>query len=218
MPGLVLKNPVHHLLNHSPVSAADSTESVVACRLCGTMQRLPDPPSGSIVQCAECGERLRWHRPFARHHAAWLAAGALALLVPALAFPMVAAHYLGNYNQFTLIQLVARLCDSGHYLIAVFMTVITALAPATQTVALVALGLLGRAAPTPLRRVLQRAVQIAEPWNMSQMFLLAMLVGVAQFGGMMALDVLPGGLAYALMVALARAAALLYEPADDWER
>ncbi len=182
------------------------------------MQRLPAVPAGGAVHCVECGERLRWHRPLARPRSAWFAAGALILLGPALVFPMLSVHYVGNYNQFDLVQVVGRLYQSGDWFIGTFIAVITFVTPAAQSLALVLLGVLGRAAPVRLRMTLQRVVQIAEPWNMSQMFLLALLVGVAQFGNMMAIRILPGILAYGLAVAFSRMAAIEFEPADDWER
>lgn len=201
----------------SPASEAAAAFGVVACRLCGVLQRVAAVPPGSAIECSACGERLRWHRPFTRSRSAWLACGALILLLPAALFPMVSAHFLGNYNQFTLLQVIGRLWQSNHCLIAAFIASITLLAPALQSGALCLLGVLGPASPPRLRLGLQRLVQMAEPWNMSQMFLLALLVGVVQFGRVSAVQVEPGALAFALMVTMSRAAAIEFEPAEYWE-
>src|SRR2546425_5618337 len=41
--------------------AVDSMESIVACKICGLVQRLNDLAPRMVAECARCGSRLRKH-------------------------------------------------------------------------------------------------------------------------------------------------------------
>ncbi len=171
-----------------------------------------------MIDCANCGAQMRRYQPATRARTGLFAFGALLLFVPAMIYPMVSVQYLGNYNQFNMVGAVERLFGLHHYFLAVFIGVITMLAPMVQILGWCFLGMAGNSRRWKgASRIAHRAIEVAAPWNMHEMFLVALLVGIIKFGHAASVQTGSGTLAFALVVAFTKSAAVNFDTESDWE-
>lgn len=133
----------------------------------------------------------------------WSAAfalGAVLLLVPAYLLPIARFYRAGGSKADTILSGVAALWRGGLYGIALIVFVASLLFPLLK---LVAIGVLLPAqrgvflAPASTLSRLHHIVHAVGRWSMLDVFLMAFLCGIVQFGGLAKVQALPGLLAYA---------------------
>ncbi len=190
---------------------------VMACEVCHLVQCQGPAPPGAAYDCVRCGARLGWFKPAARSRTAWLVLGALIVYVPAMVFPIASVVFMGNYNQFNIVQAAGRLYQSQQYFIGTFFVLGVLVAPALQ---LLGWGVLGFTRPTQwiaVRRLAHRVVQYVNLWSLNEIFLVSLLVGIVKFGDVAVVHTGTGAVAFGLLVALSKAAAGTFEASALWE-
>ncbi|AOS43638.1 Inner membrane protein YebS [Lacunisphaera limnophila] len=131
--------------------------------------------------------------------------GALCLLVPAYSLPVMSFTRLGHEHADTLLTSVLKLWHGGLWGIALIVFTASLLVPVLK---LLALGVLLAAArwpglldPAHAGR-LQRLVHGIGRWSMLDVFLVAFLCGLVQFGSLARIEARPGVVAFAGAVIL----------------
>ncbi len=170
--------------------------------------------------CDRCGATLHWRKPHSLQRAwAWLLTG-LILYVPANLYPIMATELLGQRTQSTILGGVVVLYEHHAYLVAVVIFVASILIPLTKFI------IMGYLLLSIQRRSLHQQgnrhrlyhwVEFVGRWSMIDIFVVAILGALVQFGHFA--QVLPGvgAGAFAAVVVSTMFAATSLDPRLLWD-
>lgn len=188
------------------------------CPSCDALHQRTTVVGRQRAYCRRCGSPMPMARP--THLPTWfaLAIGAALAFLIANGFPIVEMHLRGEHTRATLPGALWATWDAGAAPVAVLAGLCALLFP-LLTIALqcFTLGSLvtGRR-PAALRPAL-RAVTALHPWNMVDVFLLAVLVSVAKLRGEPRL-ILDAGLAGFMLLSVLMILLSAFDTAALWER
>jgi paraquat-inducible protein A len=156
--------------------------ALIACRECDRVQREVDLPLDGIARCSRCGSTLYSSRLGGAQYTLALTAGAIVLFIIANAFPIVGLQMQGQVIETTLFETVRVLSGERARAVAALVFVTALAMPALELLALTYLLLplwLTERTPPYFAYVL-RALQLVQPWNMLDIFMLGVLVSVVK--------------------------------------
>lgn len=190
---------------------------MIACHDCDLLQRAPVLNPGETARCPRCGAALFKNQP------AWLdrtlacTLGAMATFLICNAFPIVGLKVNGDVVMTTLLGAARRMNAEGKHSIALLVLFTTFLAPLLEMIAIAWLLLPLRAGRAPAGGdAAFRLLRWVQPWGMTEVFLLALLVALAKLAAIA--SVVPGIALWsfgALMILLAAAQSAL-ETREIW--
>ncbi|MGH8022038.1 MAG: paraquat-inducible protein A, partial [Limisphaerales bacterium] len=158
-------------------------DKVVACQTCGLVQEVDRVPTGAVVKCARCNFQI-FHRRVAsrsRTMAFTLAAGIL--YFPSNLYPIVTAVYDGQATHTTIFQGIHALWPHGQYFISGLVFCTSMLTPALKILGLLFITLtLDWAQFQKTRAWIYKVIRLIDPWNMLEVFLLAICVSMVEMG------------------------------------
>ncbi len=194
--------------------------SLTACHCCGLIQRRP--PLAAVgtrarVVCRHCGTPLRHCAGVGNQPAAALAAAALILYPPAILLPMLEIERLGYQQVSNLLQGIGSMFAAGQWLIGGLVLGFSLVLPFAKLLALLVLSLQRGYGSTPLKVWIFRGVESVGRWGMLDVLLVAVLIAFVKLGDLLVIQPRPGVFAFALMVLLSLAAALLFNPHCLWQ-
>jgi len=194
-------------------------ETLVACRVCGLVQRVAPLPPHSVAECSRCGATVVSPKPDSLARTAAFALAALIFYVPANVYPILRMQFYGAYSENTIWQGCVKLFEDGQWLVALIVFGASIVIPLFKLLGLFSLVAITRYRPAhwPLQRTwLSRFIEVIGPWAMLDVFLLAILVGLVKLGQLA--TVLPGtGLfAFTAVVVLTILASLSFDPRLIW--
>jgi paraquat-inducible protein A len=195
-----------------------SAASLAACHACGLVQDAGSPEPGTAAVCPRCGEEVRRRKTDSARRTLCLALAALCFYVPANLCPLAFVFHNRETTSVTLWSSVTELFRHRQFAVGLLVFVTSILTPALKLLSLVVLG--ASAGSPRLRRTraaLYRFVELVNPWNMLEIFMLAMVVGIVKFGE--AAEILPGDGAWAfgVMVVLTILASQTFDPRLIWD-
>lgn len=198
-------------------SAIDPT--LVACRDCDLLQRLPDVPAGGSACCVRCRARLWRCRPHSLDRTLALSIAAAILFVIANSVPMLGLSVAGREAVTTVIGGVVAMWRDGRQLVALLVLFTAVIAPALEISCLLAVTLAARRPPAP-RWVgsLLRIYEIFREWSMIEIMLLGVLVALIKIAELA--TVIPGLAMFVLgaLVFLLAAMGAAFDPRSAWAR
>jgi paraquat-inducible protein A len=158
-------------------------DKIVACPTCGLVQRAGPSPPRSVLKCARCDFKIVRRVPHSRERTLAFSFAALVLYFPSNFYPIVTAEYMGQRSETTIFDGISALFTKGQYFIASLVFCTSILTPALKIVGLLFLALTvhWRAHPK-LRTWVYKAIQAVDPWNMLEVYLLSILVSMAEMG------------------------------------
>lgn len=162
---------------------ATDLSSLIACHDCDMLCQMQALSRGMSAICPQCGGRLQLQRTNSVHRSAALALSAAALFLVANFFPFIELKAGGQSTRIVLAQSVSELQAHGSPWLAAAVAVFILAAP---TVALG--GMLYVLLPLLAGKVWPGAIQVcrwvygADPWNMIEVFLIAVLVSLLKLG------------------------------------
>ncbi len=162
---------------------ASDLSSLIACHDCDMLFQARALTRGTCAVCPHCGGRLHLQRTNSVHRAAALALSAAALFLVANFFPFIELRAGGQGTRIVLAQSVTELQAHGSPWLAAAVAVFILGAP---TIALG--GILYVLLPLLAGKVWPGAIQVcrwvygADPWNMIEVFLIAVLVSLLKLG------------------------------------
>lgn len=176
-------------------------------------------PQGS-PRCPRCGAPVHPRKPrsIQRAWAFWLTA--LALYLPANGFPIMITEMLGKAKPSTIIGGVWVLIEHHAYLVAAVVFVASVMIPILK---FIAVGYLlwsvqwGRRHDPAERLRLYRWVEAVGRWSMIDVFVVAILAALIQFGGLARVYPGPGADAFAAVVVFTMLAANALDPRLIWD-
>ncbi len=194
------------------------TNTTVACETCGLVQQAGLAPEGSIAECARCHFRLFHRRPNSRARTIAFSLAALLLYFPSNYYPIVTADYHGLHTETTIFQGIKSLFAHQQYFIGSLVFFTRILSPAVKIIGLLLVSLtIGHPAWKMARTWVYRVIRVIDPWNMLEVFLLAIAVSMIEMGRVATVHPGPGVFSFAAVVALTLLATLSFDPRLLWD-
>jgi paraquat-inducible protein A len=191
---------------------------VIACNTCGLIQEVAEFEPGTVDRCAQCDFILHRHKPNSRRRTAALASAALILYVPANYYPLVSTTYWGAYNETTIYDGIRGLFQAGSYAVGILVLITSVISPLFKILGLLYLSLASswRGSPKARSRV-YKTIEIIGPWNMLEVFLLAIAVAIAELGHVATVLPGPGVFSFAALVVVMLLATHAFDERVVWE-
>ncbi len=193
-------------------------DTVVACQTCGLVQRLEPLPPRASAQCARCGFTLAKRKTHSLTRTGALALAALVLYFPANLFPIVTTEYWGAEERTTIFDGIRGLFQTGQWPIGCLVFTTSILTPIMKICGLLLLVVTIRSGKFhKLRSWVYRIIRIVDPWNMLEVYMLSILVAVAELGKIATVHPGFGVISFAAVVVLTVAATVTFDPRLIWE-
>src|SRR5580698_7762773 len=197
---------------------ANDADQIVACETCGLVQRVGAVPEGSLAKCARCHFKLFDRRPHSRTRTLAFSLAALFLYFPSNIYPIVTTEYHGLHSSTTILQGIKSLFTHQQYFIGSLVLCTSILSPALKIIGLLFIPLtLGRPGWKRARTWAYKIIRVVDPWNMLEVFLLAITVSMIEMGRVATVHPGAGVFSFAAVVALTLMATLSFDPRLLWD-
>ncbi|WXL26956.1 paraquat-inducible protein A [Ectopseudomonas mendocina] len=191
---------------------------LLICHECHQLNR--HDPEAHPQLCTRCGAHVHARRPNSLVRTWALLITAAVLYIPANLLPIMTVNSLGSGQSDTIMSGVLELVHLGMFPIAAVVFIASILVP---TFKLVGIALLlysvQRHQPMSARQriLMYRFIEWIGRWSMLDIFVIAVLVAVVNFGSLA--SILPGygATAFASVVVLTMLAALTFDPRLIWD-
>lgn len=175
-------------------------------------------PEGEAAVCPRCGAEVDRRKKDSLRRTLACTIGALFLYVPANVFPLVTVYYSGKVNSATLWSSVEALFQTGQYAVGALLFTTSIATPAIKLLSLLFLCLMtGSPRWQKQRTFLYETIELVNPWNMLEMFMVSLLVGIVKFGEVALIVPGLGALCFGSLVALTILASECYDTRLIWD-
>ncbi|MFK0096228.1 paraquat-inducible protein A [Pseudomonas sp. NPDC090592] len=191
---------------------------ILVCNECHELNR--QVPGSTSQTCTRCGAIVHARRPNSIVRTWALLITASILYIPANILPIMTVSTLGQGSPDTIMSGVITLLKHGMVPIAAVVFIASILVP---TFKLVGIGLLlysvQRHQPLSARQriLMYRFIEFIGRWSMLDIFVIAILVAVVNFGRIASVEANLGAVAFATVVILTMLAALTFDPRLIWD-
>jgi paraquat-inducible protein A len=191
---------------------------ILICIECHELNR-QEPDSDEQV-CTRCGALVHARRPNSVMRTWALLITAAILYIPANVLPIMTVSSLGQGDPSTIMSGVIQLVQHGMFPIAAVVFIASILVP---TFKLVGIGLLlfsvQRHQPLSARQriIMYRFIEFIGRWSMLDIFVIAILVAVVNFGRLANIEANLGAVAFSSVVILTMLAAVTFDPRLIWD-
>jgi len=193
-------------------------DKLVACQTCGLVQEVDDVPKNSVIKCARCNFQIFHRRVNSRARTLAFSLAALILYFPSNLYPIITADYQGQHTQTTIFQGISSLFAHQQYFIASLIFCTSILTPALKIIGLIFITLtLGWPKWKKARTWIFKIISIIDPWNMLEVFLLAICVSMVELGEVATVHPGRGVFAFAACVVLTLLATLSFDSRLLWD-
>jgi paraquat-inducible protein A len=193
-------------------------DKVVACQTCGLVQEVDHVPTGAVVKCARCNFQIFHRRVGSRARTMAFTIAAAILYFPSNLYPIVTAEYQGQYAQTTILHGIQVLWRDGQYFIAALVFCTSLLTPILKIIGLLFITLtLDWKQFQKTRAWIYKIIRIIDPWNMLEVFLLAICVSMVEMGEVATVHPGRGVFSFAAVVVLTLFATLTFDSRLIWD-
>jgi len=193
-------------------------DTIVACDTCGLVQRVGQLPAREAAVCARCETTLRRRKLNSLVRTGALALAALILYFPANLLPIVTTVYWGAEAKTTIFDGVRGLFETGEWPIACLVFTTSILSPILKILGLLVLVVTihsGRFKRT--RAWTYKVIRIVDPWNMLEVYWLAIVVALAELGRVATVHPGFGVISFTGVVICTILATLTFDPRLVWD-
>jgi len=194
-------------------SASAASRGLARCHSCGRVEVV------EAGYCPRCEAPLHLRKRDSLQRTVALTLGAVVLYFPANLLPVLRVEStLKGTQQNTILSGVVQFWQNGDYLVACIIFCASVMIPILKMLAIAALcfGAYTGRRPHAMTR-LYRVTEYIGRWSMVDVFVVAILVGVVQLGGVMTIDAGEGAVAFAGVVILTILAAHSFDPRLIWD-
>ncbi|MCE1118282.1 MULTISPECIES: paraquat-inducible protein A [Pseudomonas] len=189
--------------------------------VCGECHELNRREADTASQtCTRCGAIVHERRPNSIVRTWALLITAMVLYIPANVLPIMTVSALGQGSPDTIMSGVITLLKHGMLPIAAVVFIASILVPTFKLVG-IALLLYSVQRHQPLsarqRILMYRFIEFIGRWSMLDIFVIAILVAVVNFGRIASVEANLGAVAFASVVILTMLAALTFDPRLIWD-
>jgi paraquat-inducible protein A len=190
---------------------------LIACKVCGLVQQIEDPPEGYEAECRRCRGVLTRVSASSRRRTAAFALAALFLYVPANIYPIIIMEYMGRHTENTVWEGVKVLYQDGMWYVAAIVFCASIVIPLLKLLGLFFLVVTRGDRWQKQRTWVYKIICQIGPWAMLDVFLLSVLVALIRFGQFA--TVIPGAgiFAFASVVVLTILASSSFDPQLIWK-
>ncbi|WP_345785719.1 paraquat-inducible protein A [Pelagicoccus sp. SDUM812002] len=197
------------------VTRRAAAEGACLCLHCGTLNKL-----GSASRCELCSSKIepRRHNSLQRT-LAWLVT-AVVLYLPANLLPIMRTSYLGSPTESTIVGGVIQLWHHQSYLPAGIIFLASVIVPVAKILSLFWLCWIssgGYRISRSQHSKLYALTELLGRWSMIDICVVAVLVALVQFGGLLKIESGPAGLAFAGVVISTMLAAHAFDSRLIWD-
>ena len=191
---------------------------ILICTECHELNR-QDADTDEQV-CTRCGALVHERRPNSLVRTWALLITAAILYIPANVLPIMTVTSLGQGDPSTLMSGVIQLVQHGMIPIAAVVFIASIVVPTFKLVG-IALLLFSVQRHQPLsarqRILMYRFIEFIGRWSMLDIFVIAILVAVVNFGRLASVEANLGAIAFASVVILTMLAAVTFDPRLIWD-
>jgi len=194
-------------------------DTIVACDTCGLVQRVETVPPRAAVLCARCESTLYRRKTNSLSRTGALALAALILYFPANLFPIVTTVYWGAEAKTTIFDGVRGLFQTGEWPIGCLVFTTSMLTPILKIISLLTLVLtIHSGRYKKLRTWTYKLIRIIDPWNMLEVYWLAIIVGLAELGRVATVHPGIGVISFTGVAVCTILATLTFDPRLVWDK
>nr|CAA6812783.1 MAG: Paraquat-inducible protein A [uncultured Thiotrichaceae bacterium] len=191
------------------------------CRVCGCLSRKPDALGQyDVVYCPRCGAKIKTGFNNSIEVTWALLIAAAILYIPANLMPVMSVYMLGSGQPDTIISGALHLVEAGQWPLALLIFVASIVVPLLKLFSLgfLLLTIQKRSVWRQRDRVLlYRATEYVGRWSMVDVFVIAILAGLVQFGNLVRVETNIGTLSFAGVVVLTMIAAHTLDEHLIWD-
>ncbi|AGL86962.1 paraquat-inducible protein A [Pseudomonas protegens] len=191
---------------------------ILICTECHELNR--QEADSEEQTCTRCGAMVHPRRPNSILRTWALLLTAAILYIPANVLPIMTVSSLGQGDPSTIMSGVIQLVQHGMFPIAAVVFVASILVPTFKLVG-IALLLFSVQRHQPLsarqRIIMYRFIEFIGRWSMLDIFVIAILVAVVNFGRLASIEANLGAVAFASVVILTMLAAVTFDPRLIWD-
>ncbi|MGE7960631.1 paraquat-inducible protein A [Pseudomonas sp. NPDC089530] len=191
---------------------------ILICNECHELNR--QEPDTDEQTCTRCGALVHARRPNSIMRTWALLITAAILYIPANVLPIMTVTSLGQGAPSTIMSGVIVLVQHGMIPIAAVVFIASILVPTFKLVG-IALLLFSVQRHQPLsarqRILMYRFIEFIGRWSMLDIFVIAILVAVVNFGRLASIEANLGAVAFASVVILTMLAAITFDPRLIWD-
>jgi paraquat-inducible protein A len=188
--------------------------------VCGECHKLEYLREGEVQHCTRCGGRLHARRPDSIVRTWALLITAAILYIPANVLPIMTVSFLGKGMPSTIMGGVIELIQADMIPIALVVFVASILVPTFKLVG-IALLLYSVQRHQPMsaqqRILMYRFIEWIGRWSMLDVFVIAILVALVNFGNLASIQANLGAAAFCSVVILTMTAAVTFDPRLIWD-
>jgi paraquat-inducible protein A len=193
-------------------------DNTVACQTCGLVQQVDEVPDNSVAKCARCRFKLFHRLACSRERTLAFSVAALILYFPANLYPLITADYQGQHTQTTVFQGIKALFHHQQYFIGALVFCTSIFTPALKIIGLIFISLtLHWPRWKKARAWIYKVIRVIDPWNMLEVFLLAIGVSLVELGEVATVHPGRGVFSFAAVVVLTLLATLSFDPRLLWD-
>ena len=190
---------------------------IILCSECHKLEYLRE---GQVQHCTRCAARLHPRRPNSIARTWALLLTAAVLYIPANLLPIMTVSMLGQGTPATIMEGVVELQLDDMLPIALVVFVASILVPTFKLVG-IALLLYSVQRHQPMsarqRMLMYRFIEWIGRWSMLDIFVIAILVALVDFGNLASIEAGMGATAFCSVVILTMLAAVTFDPRLIWD-
>jgi paraquat-inducible protein A len=209
-----------HAFERSIHTARDA--GLLQCRVCGCLSQPPTVVGKqAVISCPLCHARLHLHEHNNSIEVTWaLLVAAMILYIPANTLPIMSVYMLGSGKPDTILSGVFHLMEAGQWPLAVIVFGASIVVPLLKLITLSFLLITIQRKScwrTRERMLLYKITEYVGRWSMVDIFVIAILTGLVQFGTLARVDANAGSLSFAAVVVLTMFAARTLDEHLIWD-
>ena len=170
------------------------------------------------THCPRCDAPLHVRKPESLQRTVAFAVAAVIMYIPANLLPVLRLDGVTGPQQNTIVGGVIQFWQEGDYPVALIIFCASVCIPILKLLAITVLCIVSRTGKYPRAMTkLYRVTEIIGRWSMVDVFVVAVLVGVVQLGGVMSIHPGPGVVPFAAVVVLTIFSAESFDPRLIWD-
>ncbi|MGA8759243.1 MAG: paraquat-inducible protein A [Stellaceae bacterium] len=209
-------NAIDEPTKYVPPAGAPS----ILCLDCDLVVAAGLETGGTRRRCPRCGARLTARRPGSLATTAAFSIAGLILYFPANLFPVLSITRFGQTEAYTIMGGIRDLATAGLWPLALLVLLASIIVPALKLASLAWCLVATRWRSTRLlrqRTALHRFVRYIGRWSNIDVFVVALVVALVQFGFLATIEPGPGIASFAAVVVLTMIAADAFDPRLMWD-
>lgn len=212
--------------NSSPASSVNSckhtaaTAGYASCLTCNKLAPLNEVTASPPSHCVRCGERLHLRKPGSISRTLALTLTSALLFIPANILPIMDVKFLGISDKTTILDGILLFLEDGSYLIGLIILIASILVPLFKIIGLTILTFTTSFKLSHFLRqktAMFRVITFIGRWSMLDIFVIALLISLVDFGFFTTIRVAPAATFFCLVVAATMLAANTFDPRIMWD-